>query len=441
MQTTREIRNQLLDKIKQCPEISEYFDIISDYVKLTAPLTLRCKKDGYEFTRQARSLKRGRTICPACGNGSNGKLSPHMKVIRGINDLWTTHPYIAKLLVNPEDGYKYSAHNTVKLKFECPYCGNTEGRWLYYVTQTMPYCKKCGDSRSYLERLMSAVLRNLGVEFETEKTFDWCKFELKGKQKSGRYDFYFELNGHKYLIEMHGDQHINESAFTRMSIKDIWYIDITKAELAEENGYTLISIYSQVSDLENVKYEICESILSEIFDLSKVDWIKCQLETITSPMVMAADLWNNGMKSTSQIAKEIDVERCVARRYLKECAANGLCDYTVEEAKEIGKANTKKAMSKRIVLVNTGEVFDSMTEAGHKYKTPSDKIGQVCNGNRFYSGKLNGTPLVWRFENDVQGRDLKILLIQELDRISDSKINQLEGLQRGLLARHARNKI
>ena len=367
---------------------------------------------------------------------------PFQTIYTDTRDLLGVDPHIAELLVNPEDGYKYAARNTVKLDFRCPNCDNIASRWLYYVTQTMSYCQKCGDSRSYLERMMSAVLRDLGIEFEIEKSFDWCRFELNGKQRTGRYDFYFELNENRYLVEMHGDQHVNATAFTRMDITDTWKVDIAKEQLAKDNGYILIGIYCQVSDLESVKQEICNSDLSGIFDLSKVDWIECQKETITSRMMKAAELWNNGMKSTSQIAKRIGAkDRHVVCRYLKDCAANGLCDYTIEESREHCVINSKKTISKRIVLVNTGEVFESMTEGGQKYGAISDKIALVCKGKRLYAGKLKDVPLVWRFENDVQGRDLKELLDQELRRISESLIKQREGLRRGLLARHARNKI
>ena len=432
-------KDRAFEQIKNDPHVQKHFDILSDYKGLTVPMQFRCKYDKFEFERQPASIKKGRLTCPVCGSG--GKRSPQSQVTKGLNDLWTTHPHIAQLLLNPDDGYKYAAHNSVKLDFKCPDCGKVAKRLLSYVSQTMPYCQFCGEKRSYPERLMSAVLRSAGVNFETQKRFHWCKFEIDGRQRIGIYDFYFEIDGNKYLIEVQGDQHVNESKFTRLSIDEIWKIDIAKEEIAKENGYIPIVLICQVSDLESIKYEIESSELSGIIDLSKVDWLKCQLETISSPMMQAAELWNNGMRSTMQIAQYLGMSRSPIRRYLLKCAEQGLCDYTPDEGRENQVVNSKKAISKRVVLVNTGEVFESMTEAGRKYGAIGDKIGMVCSGKRLYAGKLDGTPLIWRFEDDVVGKDLDVVLKEGMMEVARSVKRNREGLLKSLMARHNTRRL
>lgn len=53
--------------------------------------------------------------CPVC-------CSSPQKVVIGINDMWTTNPEQAKLLANPEDGYKYSKSANVKADWKCGHC-------------------------------------------------------------------------------------------------------------------------------------------------------------------------------------------------------------------------------------------------------------------------------------------------------------------------------
>ncbi len=59
---------------------------------------------------------------------------------------------------------------------------------------------------------------------------------------------------------------------------------------------------------------------------------------------------------------------------------------------------------KKVICINTKEVFESTHEASQKYGCQQSKISECCNRKRNYAGKLeNGQWLVWRFveEYDV----------------------------------------
>jgi group I intron endonuclease len=52
---------------------------------------------------------------------------------------------------------------------------------------------------------------------------------------------------------------------------------------------------------------------------------------------------------------------------------------------------------KRVMCINTGEIFDCVTHASEKYKTYRSDINKNCRGIRTHAGKLNGEPLLWRY--------------------------------------------
>jgi group I intron endonuclease len=65
-------------------------------------------------------------------------------------------------------------------------------------------------------------------------------------------------------------------------------------------------------------------------------------------------------------------------------------------------ANEKHYEATKVICLNTGEVFNTMKQAGEKYNTNPFNISKCCKGLRLSSGKLSdGTPLQWDlyFEN------------------------------------------
>ena len=54
----------------------------------------------------------------------------------------------------------------------------------------------------------------------------------------------------------------------------------------------------------------------------------------------------------------------------------------------------------KVICLNTLEVFDYIKEGAKKYNIGDTNIITCCNGGIKYSGKLDGTPLVWRYLKD-----------------------------------------
>ena len=77
-----------------------------------------------------------------------------------------------------------------------------------------------------------------------------------------------------------------------------------------------------------------------------------------------------------------------------------------EHNRKIGEAMKGKT-SKKVVCITTGEIFDSMKEAGNYYNVTRSNITLCCKGIRKSAGKLNGTKLQWKhledYNNDFNG--------------------------------------
>ena len=154
--------------------------------------------------------------CLICGNideisesdlnlnkGCNVCCKPSKKILKGYNDLWTTHPDIAKLLKFHEVGYELSYGSSNTEIFICPNCGlEKDMRVSSLLTQGLS-CSRCGDGIPYPEKFLFCTIQQLDLEFITQLNkvvFDWCE--------DYKYDLYTSKN--KCIIEVHGRQHYEE---------------------------------------------------------------------------------------------------------------------------------------------------------------------------------------------------------------------------------------
>ena len=175
--------------------------------------------------------------------------------------------------------------------------------------------------------------------------------------------------------------------------------DKNKHELALKNGIKeedYIIINCRKSELEFIKNNILHSRLAEMFDLSKVDWLKCEEFTCTSRMKEAWKLWDGGMKSSIKIAKELDIGRRTSRKYLLKGSQLGLCTY--DRIKALEETQFKKGYNIRsIICLTTGEIFKSREEATSKYHLRDRSV--IRTGGKYKGkpgGRLpNGKSLYW----------------------------------------------
>lgn len=137
-----------------------------------------------------------------------------------------------------------------KVKWQCsnghifmltPYKVHRRGQW----------CKQCGASIG--ERDIRKVLEEFNIPFTQQ-----CTLPILPRRK---YDFYFEYNGRKYLVEFDGEQHfryVRKYHKAKAKFLEGQIIDRIKTYAAWNSGCHLIRIdYTQI---EHIKYHIINAI-------------------------------------------------------------------------------------------------------------------------------------------------------------------------------------
>ena len=296
-------------------------------------------------------LKEG-SVCNVCSN---------TKVLKSVNDIWTTHPEVAKLLKYQSIGYLITYGSTNKEIFICQNCGCEKLMNVHKVVCYNFICSKCGDGYSYPNKIGFNLLEQLNIEFIPEYKFNNYKL-----------DFYFEKNGIIYDLEMDGGMgHGHENRMTGQTAEETKAIDEERDELIRENNIEIIRIDCFRSDLEYIKKNILNSKLANIFNLSNINWLKCHEYACSSLVKEVCNLWSSGITSTIEIGKILKKYQTTIIRYLKQGAELGWCDYDPKdshlEALKKGRDTSLRKKRKKIVqLTLNGEFikeWDSINKA------------------------------------------------------------------------------
>jgi len=357
------------------------------YTNANTLMKYKCKYHPNEILSMSYSnLKQGHK-CPIC-YGS--------KLIVGLNSIWDTNEELARLLLHPEDGYKYMQYSNKKVDWKCSDCGNIiKNKTIANINTYGLSCGQCGDGISYPNKIMYNVLQQLNIKFHTEQHFNWCKFKLNDKDYNGRYDFIFELNNQNYLIEVDGGFHFSKKQLGKLFLEDVQFIDFEKDRLAKENGYIIIRINCLKSELEYIKCSIISSELNNLFDLTNIDWNSCHKNALKSKIIEACELWNSGIRNAQEIADILKISKVSIITYLKKCSKINICDYNPQQE----MINSGKKSSKKIVCKNTNQIFNSIKEASVYYDIKSGCIGRCCSSKRNFTGQHPETKekLQWQY--------------------------------------------
>lgn len=310
----------------------------------------RCLKCGNEdWIYEACLQDTTHTGCNAC-------CSSPKKIVRGVNDISTTAPWLVKYFVNTSDIYENAKYSKKIVEMKCPDCGRVFNKQINQVTSNGGLSCSCSDKWSFPNKFMYALLEQLGVSFEIEKRFKWSDGRV--------YDDYIEYNGLKIITEQHGVQHYERAIakFNRhRSLQEEKLNDVYKYNLAMNNGidYYFV-INSSVSSLDHMRKSITDSGLLEVLQVSSntVDWKKCAEFATSNFAKKICEFKNTNPKITlHQIAKIFRVSYETVLGYVKVGNKFGWCDYKFDDIKLNYSENLRIVNQKPIYCQNTNTYY------------------------------------------------------------------------------------
>ena len=312
------------------------------------------------------------------------------------NFIINTHPHLVKYFKNIEDAYTHSYGSRDKVWFKCPDCGFEKEIIISNFIKYGFNCPKCGDGIKQPNKIGFNVLEQLNSDFETEKRFDWCKYEFENKLKQGVYDFYFKLNNKEYILEMDGWFHKNDNKMNGQTAQESKVIDSEKDRLALEHGIEVIRIdcdYGNHDSFEYIKNNILNNKkLNGLFNLNVIDWYKVSEFTTNNRVKEVCELWNSGIHSTKEIANIKKLGRNTITRWLNKGKKLGWCDYDAEEemikSNRLNSVKNIESNSTPIICITTGHIFKSVKECERQslevfgVQLFSGNISMVCSGEK-----------------------------------------------------------
>lgn len=363
----------------------------------------KCLIDGHIDTTSEYHLKAGRG-CSVCG---------YNKVVKGINDISTTHPHLMGYFLNIEDAYSVSHGSEKEFSMKCKDCGYKRNRVIKDLVRNGFACPQCSDGFSYPEKFVFNMLSQLSIEFIVQYNPKWVKPK--------RYDFYIPyLN---CIIETHGEQHYHNSfkIVGSRDLKEEILNDSYKKEIALMNGIDkYIELDCQKSELGYVRNSVRNSELKNIFNLSKVNWQECHEFASDTRVKEVSLIWNTGIHSTIEIGKIINLHGATVRRYLKMGRELGWNDYDEYQASIRGGMLQKK----KVICLNNMDVFECSKEVEDKYGVNRAHVNLVCNHRSKYI-TINDEPFVFMFYEEYINREIdEKKIIDEVIDLHNKKIQK-----------------
>ena len=344
--------------------------VLGNYINKRTRIIVSCKNCGNIWEPIADSLLSGHGCSVCARDGKAGKRKPI--IIKGVNDLFTSMPNYAKHLKDKEDAFKYTCGSSKKILWICPSCHMDIEKKISQVYSQGILCPFCGDGFSYPNKFMYNFLKQLNIKFTREFRID---------------NYYYDvlIDGTNIIIEMDGGFHFIDNNMTGESKEDICKRDVLKSNVAKNNGYNLIRIDAQKSDVNYLKEQISSSEIISLLNISnklqEVDWESIAKLSEKSLFFDVIDLYNQGITSCEDIIIHlpISIHNSTVYAYLKRGNELGLCSY-------IPKTNKRK-----IRCIQENIYFNSIKQAQDYYGFSSN--AGICNsckkGTSCYISKDN----------------------------------------------------
>lgn len=356
---------------------AEGYKLIStEYVNAKSELSFKCPEE-HIFPMNWNSFQQGQR-CPIC---SGNKITKE-------NCIATTDPWMIDLGMSREDAETHTRGSGDKVTVTCPHCGKTKRIIIKQIYVTKSISCSCGDGISYPEKFVIELLNQINIKYTKEYTPKWSN----GK----RYDFY--LKDYNIILETHGEQHYKQTARKGgRTLQEEQENDEYKKELALSNGIdNYIILDCRISSLEQIKNSILSSELNNLFNLSKIDWSKCEEFALKNRIKEVCDYWylhnevNGENLTTSDIANVFNLNKNTICRYLKKGQKIGLCiTYNPKEEQSKGAIKSGKSTGKPVEIFKDGKSL-GVFESCHELERQSEKLFGVKLGHSVISKVCHG---------------------------------------------------
>ena len=310
-------------------------------------------------------------------------------IVQTINDIPTTAPWMIPYFQGGiEEAKTYTKSSSLAIYPKCPDCGRVKDKPMKISTIYKGHSVGCycGDKCSYPNKFMFNILEQLNIEFINEYSPNWIKPK--------RYDFY--VPSMNLIIEMDGGFHFNDNNLNGQTKEESMSIDSYKDLKAKEYGVEVVRIdcfYEYNDRFEYIKNNILNSKLSNLFGLSKINWLKCESFALSNLVKVACDYWNSGVCNTKEIANIMSMNRTTIISYLKKGSKIwDWCCYDTKEEKRKGGIITGHKVGKRVKCLETENEFINLKECVRtmeiifKIKFTSGGISLAIKDNRKYKG-------------------------------------------------------
>lgn len=313
-----------------------------------------------------------RMDCVECG--SIGQYIVDMYGEENLYKIWSSE--------NNESPYNVWKSTNKKYIFNCLDCGEEKLISPNKFSANGIRCSLCGDGFSYPNKFLYSFIRQLNVEFETEKSFKWSCDK--------RYDTYIALLMSEIIIENHGMQHYQDAWH---DYEDTNENDKLKRDLALANGIKhYIELDCRKSELEWIKNSIMNSELPKLlgFKEEDIDWVECNRYATESKVRYVCEMWESGkFVYMKDLIKHLGIGHNTLTRYLKRGADNDWCDYNPEKERKKGLIMGETANCKKVQILKDGIVigeYPSAMDLARKslndfgVKINNKGISAVCKG-------------------------------------------------------------
>lgn len=340
----RKINKYSLEDVKDM--ISERsnntLSVVSEYNGMKNDITIECNICGNRFVTQPTHIVHEGTRCPYCA---------HEKVSTETCIYNSPYKNLFEDFLTKEQMLNYMPRSMRKIEVTCPICKRTKLMAPDTVFQQKGIGCVCGDGISYPNKFMYSLLTQCDIEFEREKTFSWSN--------NRKYDFY--IKSKNLIIEMHGSQHYDDFQFKNKKLLDIQKNDKYKKELALKNlQCKYIEINASKSNIDFIKSEINKSNLLKYLEIdeSYISYEECDKFAIKHNLLqlLVNEYNNNTDFSLKAFANDKKISLTLAYKLLNQAIKYSL----------ITGYNLKSTHKTKVRCVETGKIYDSITEASKK---------------------------------------------------------------------------